>query len=344
MVRKGLMVVSGCLGVVASFNPAAATQPAQSPRPPGRLVDVGGRKLHILCSGKGAPTVVLVAGGGAYSIDWALVQPKVAERTRVCSYDRAGLGWSDPGPADETIEQTVADLHALLRAAGEKGPYVLVGASIGGIFIQAYQRAFPGEVAGLVFTNSSNRVGMNVKGKGGLIWELTEDELRLAFPLPASAKGPAPTREGEPFDRLPAPLQAARLWLDIHQWEQWNPAKAGPESLLSWRKEFLREFEETDAREHPLGELPVVVVSSDPVASDSQRRSRDGAAARLDFLSSNSVHVTAAGSGHEMHLHQPDRVVQAVLRIVSAVRRRAPLSHASEHPSRGSAPAPISAR
>src|SRR5690348_1125280 len=93
--------------------------------PPGRLVDIGGRKLHRLCSGTGSPMVVLAAGGGAYSIDWALVQPRIATTTRVCSYDRAGLGWSDPGPAEETVEETIDDLHLLLRSAEEKGPFIL---------------------------------------------------------------------------------------------------------------------------------------------------------------------------------------------------------------------------
>jgi len=296
--------------------------------PPGRLIDVGGRKLHLYCSGKGTPTVILMAGGDAFSIDWALVQPKVAETTRVCSYDRAGLGWSDPGPADETVEQTIGDLHALLRAAGEKGPYLLVGASIGGIYIQAYQRAYPEDVAGLVFTNSSNRVGLSVKGKVGLIWDLTEDEVRSAYPLsPSFKKGPAPVREDDPFDRLPSDLQAVRLWLDVRLWEKSDPAKATPDALLSWRKEFLREFAETDTASKPaLGELPVVVVSSDPGATESERRAHDGAAARQDFLSSNSVHITATGSGHEIHLYQPDRVVQALARAVPAVRSRVPLS------------------
>src|SRR5882762_5528276 len=78
---------------------------SQTYPPPGKLIDIGGRKLHLYCEGKGSPTVILMAGGGAFSIDWALVQPKVAKDTRVCSYDRAGLAWSDPGPADETVEQ-----------------------------------------------------------------------------------------------------------------------------------------------------------------------------------------------------------------------------------------------
>jgi pimeloyl-ACP methyl ester carboxylesterase len=234
------------------------------------------------------------------------------------------LGWSDTGPADETVEQTIGDLHGVLRAGGEKGPYLLVGASIGGIFIRAYQRAFPDEVAGLVFTNSSNRVGMMVKGKGGLLWDLTEAEIQSGFPLPSSGKEPAPTREGEPFDRLPPDLRAVGLSFDVRLWER--SGKAGPEQNLSWRKEFLREFEETDGGKRPLGVLPVVVLSSGPAATESERQSRDGAAARLDFLGSNALHIVAEGSGHEIHLYQPDSLVQAVARGVSAVRTRVPLS------------------
>jgi pimeloyl-ACP methyl ester carboxylesterase len=300
-----LIVVLIGLSIVVQVQ--SQGQLSQSYPPPGRLIDVGGRKLHLNCSGKGSPTVILMAGGNAFSIDWALVQPKVAESTRVCSYDRAGLAWSDSGAADETVEQTISDLHKLLRAAGGKRPYLLVGASIGGIFIRAYQRAFPREVAGLVFSNSSNRIGMAVKDKNGLIWDLTDDELRSAFPLPPSVKkGPMPTREGEPFARLPSNLQAIRLWLDVRLWERSDPGKAGPESILSWRKEFLREFDETEPnKKYALGELPVVVLSSGPIASETERRSRSGAAARLDFLSSNSLHVTATGSGHEIHLYQP---------------------------------------
>ncbi len=269
-----------------------------------------------------------MAGGGAYSIDWALVQLRVAEKTRVCSYDRAGLGWSDPGPADETVEKTIGDLHALLRAAREEGPHLLVGASIGGIFIEAYQRAYPEEIAALVFTNSSNRIGINVKGKISLIWDLSQDDVRSGFPLPPSVRGPKPTREGEPFDRLPPDLQAVRLWLDVHLWERSDPAKATPDSLLSWRKEFLKEFDQTDGdKKPPLGDLPVVVLSSGQAATESQRQTRDGAAALLDFLSSNTVHMMATGSGHEIHLYQPDIVVQAALRAVSAARGHIPLSH-----------------
>jgi pimeloyl-ACP methyl ester carboxylesterase len=300
---------------------------SQTYPPPGKLIDVGGRRLHLYCEGKGSPTVILMAGGGAFSIDWALVQPKVAKETRACSYDRAGLAWSDPGPADETVEQTISDLHLLFKSAGETGPYVLVGASVGGIYIQAYQRAFPNEVAGLVFTNSSNRIGRLVNGKPGLIWELTEEQIRSTFPLAASDKGPAPTREDDPFDRLPADLRSVRLWLDYKLWQQWEPTKEKPDATLSWRKEFRKEFAESDAnKDNVLRSLPVAVLSSAHPALESQRHTYDEAAPRLDFLSSNTLHVTATGSGHEIHLYRPDLVAETVVRAVLAIRNHARLT------------------
>src|SRR3954470_13385635 len=163
----------GVIGVLSGEPLSGGSHP-----PIGHLVNIGGRNIHLNCTGKGRPEVVLEAGGSAYAIDWALIQPQIAEKTRVCSYDRAGLGWSDPGPADETVEQTFADLHAALSRAGEKGPYILVGASVGGGFIRAYERAFPADVAALVFSNSSNRIGLRTAKREDLIWKLSEDEIR----------------------------------------------------------------------------------------------------------------------------------------------------------------------
>lgn len=306
------LFVSGVASAATALSEATMAYPA-----PGRLFDVGGRNLHLYCIGKGRPTVVMEAGGSAYSIDWSLVQPALSQRTRVCSYDRAGLGWSQPGPQDETVEQTVSDLHSLLAAAGEQRPFVLVGASIGGIFIQAYQHAYPSDVVALVFDNSSSRIGLTVNGKDGLIWQLSEDQIRSAFPLPASLKGPAPASEGAPFDRLPPSLQAERLWLDTQAWKNWQPSKATPDSTLSWRNEFLREFDVSAAPACPLAKLPVVVASSFPPAQKYDRASRDNASDRLDFLSCNTVHVTAEKSGHEIHLYQPQVIISAVLRAIS---------------------------
>src|SRR5512138_1904384 len=112
---------------------AVAQQKGKQPAypPPGKLVDVGGYRLHINCTGQDGPAVVLIAGGGDFSFDWGLVQPDVSRFARVCSYDRAGLAWSDPGPTPRTMRQDAYELHTLLAVAGIKAPYVLVGHSIG---------------------------------------------------------------------------------------------------------------------------------------------------------------------------------------------------------------------
>lgn len=121
------------------------------------MVDIGGRRLHLLCSGQGAPTVILEAGASSFAVDWTLVQREVAKSHRVCSYDRAGMGWSDPLPADAIATET-ADLHAVLTAAKERGPYVLVGASRGGLLIRNYLAQHPADVVGLVFVAPRRRI------------------------------------------------------------------------------------------------------------------------------------------------------------------------------------------
>lgn len=321
-----MILVLAALITTASFGQTSVLDSIYPP--PGRIVQVDGRKMHIFCTGKRNPTIILVAGGGAVSIDWYLIQSKIDSTTRVCSYDRAGLGWSEPGPAEETVEETVSDLHKLLQAAGEKPPYILVGASIGGIFIQAFQHSYPNEVVGLVFTNSSNHIGFAAKNKDDLIWNLTEEEIRATYPLPPADKRPLPTKVVEPYNKLPLEMQPARLWLAIKLQKRWNQSVPDPESMLSWRKEFLREFNESDAVKgrYPLGKLPVIVVSSNPKANDSLRYSREGAADRLDYLSSNSLHITAVDSGHEIHLYHPDVLISALKQIITAVRKNIPLS------------------
>src|SRR5690349_3053542 len=126
----GLLVVLGLVG--ASYEAIAATGDARRYPAPGQLVDVGGFRLHINCVGTGSPTVVLDAGLGGSSLDWNLVQAELGRITRVCAYDRAGMGWSDPSPQPRTPGQIGRELHTLLTNAGIAGPYVLVGHSLAG--------------------------------------------------------------------------------------------------------------------------------------------------------------------------------------------------------------------
>ena len=118
-------------------------------------MDIGGYHLHLNCSGEGVATVIMDSGAGGNSLSWNLVQPEIAKFTRVCTYDRAGLGWSDPGPLPRTSRQFVKELHALLVTSGIKGPYVLVGHSLGGAYVQRYAQRFPDEVAALVLLDSA---------------------------------------------------------------------------------------------------------------------------------------------------------------------------------------------
>lgn len=122
--------------------------------PAGTLVNIGSHQLHIYATGNGSPTVVLEAGGLGWSLDWHLVQTEVAKFTRVCSYDRAGFGWSESGPAPRTSKQIVTELHALLEKAEISKPYILVGASFGGHTARLFTKSYPGEVSGIILVDA----------------------------------------------------------------------------------------------------------------------------------------------------------------------------------------------
>lgn len=114
-----------------------------APAPPGRLVDVGGYRLHLWSTGQGRPTVVLVPGASDYSFGWVLVQRELAKHTRVCAFDRGGEAWSALGPRPRDKSQEAFDLRRVLHAAGEPGPYVLVGQSMGGDVVRLFAQRYP---------------------------------------------------------------------------------------------------------------------------------------------------------------------------------------------------------
>ena len=130
------------------------------PQPPGRLVDdVSGSvgiNMHIYCTGEGSPTIVLDAGLNGGTMSWAKVQEQVSNHTRVCSYDRAGMSWSEPGPKPRTFMRIADELHALLQAAGEEGPYVLVAHSVGAHTVRFFVLEYPTDVAGIVLVDPAH--------------------------------------------------------------------------------------------------------------------------------------------------------------------------------------------
>ena len=148
----GLLVILGLVG--ASYEVIAAAGDARRYPAPGQLVDVGGYRLHIQCVGAGSPTVVLDAGLSGSSLDWSLVQSELGSTTRVCAYDRAGMGWSDTGPQPRTPRQIADELHTLLTNAGIAEPYVLVGHSLAGKNVRLFTIMHPDQVAGMVLIDA----------------------------------------------------------------------------------------------------------------------------------------------------------------------------------------------
>src|SRR6187200_2167142 len=153
-VGAGLIVVTAAAG--ATYQWLATRRDLAATPPPGRLVDIGGYRLHLWCTGDGAPAVILDAGLGGTSAGWGFVQPEVARFTRVCSYDRAGMGYSDPGPSPRTARRIASELAELLARGGIAGPVVLVGESIAGFDVRAFASDHPERAAGLVLVDASH--------------------------------------------------------------------------------------------------------------------------------------------------------------------------------------------
>jgi pimeloyl-ACP methyl ester carboxylesterase len=216
--------------LLAILTALRAATSAQALPPPGKLIDVGGYRLHLNCTGKGEPTVVLIPGGGDFSFDWSLVQPGASRFARVCSYDFAGSAWSDPGPTPRTMRQDAYELHTLLKTAGVKGPYVLVGHSLGGLITRFYAAAYQAEVAGIVLIDSTHEdTTLFMQGKPVRMREIARavtvppvQTIKTSPPKPATQKEidefqaelkkSGPPKIGPPYDRLPASSQAMRVW------------------------------------------------------------------------------------------------------------------------------------
>lgn len=158
--RKAVLWISVAVISLATLGAIYQTAGAEADRrnhpAPGNLIDVGGFKMHIHCVGEGSPTVILETLAGGTSSYWGWVQPDVAQTTRVCVYDRAGRGWSEADPEPTTLERTARNLHTLLTNARIEGPYVLVGHSIGGIYVRQFAAQYPDEVAGMVLVDAAH--------------------------------------------------------------------------------------------------------------------------------------------------------------------------------------------
>ena len=311
-----------------------------------RLVDIGGRRLNIICTGKGSPTVILEAGLVADSAAWRLVQPAISRRTRVCSYDRAGLGFSDPASSPRDAEAIVHDLHALLRGAGVAPPYVLVGWSSGGLYTRLYQYRFPDEIVGLVEVDPDSEFGAdNSKIVAAVMkkppqW-YTEQTHRFYKQFEKCAVnvsrgtcaffpgGLAAYRRRERAAGCPTISPAACALAEVRG--------RGLARASLWKDEAL-ELEATDrsaaevrAAARPYGNLPLIVLTdseegdldSGPLTVAAQREmwvAKNNAEEQVARLSAIGAHFVVAGSPHAIQLFHPSVVISAVAEVVDQSR------------------------
>jgi pimeloyl-ACP methyl ester carboxylesterase len=323
---------------------ATARDTARFPMP-GERVDVGGRALHLDCSGAGDVTVVLENGLTANTATWLLVQPGIAEHTRVCSYDRAGMGFSDPSPDPTRAEFVSRDLARLLAAAAIPPPYVLAGWSAGGVFARRFHHDHPGRVVGLVLVDSSH------------------EQQKRRLPTPPGGDFEATARDQLALCARIAWTGAVRLsgaMAQINAALTLPPDVAATLLAMANRTEYCggvaREIEgfqgDIVASEPPaaLGDLPLVVLSR---GRPSRTQDFAGAAVTAEFLadvdrvwaelqtelaalSTRSEQRVVADSGHAIPLEAPHAVVDAVVDVLqsaSGTRTRAPSAAASQVPS-----------
>ena len=322
-----LLLVCGALSL--SPGSAQAQPPTTTPARPGTLVDVGGRKLHAIIVGQGSPAVVMISGMGDFAMDWTRVQPQVGKFTRAVAYDRAGDAWSDPAPgaAGLGLRAQADDLHALLAGAKVTPPYVLVGQSWGGAIARVYAAKYPAEVAGMVLIDSSHEdMLLWINGKVLRPRLIAPEEWRALWKLPPPDAQPMPMRPrpptevDAPFDKLPADMQKLRLWAMGKQLFQ----------AVDFRAELQALHDVGGPGEFPLGDRPLIVLTRSLPETDNekgwtveqQEQDHKRLQAELARLSRNSRQMVVEKSGHHIQLDQPEAVVDAVRRVVTAVREK----------------------
>ena len=307
---------------------------AAAPVPPGKMVDLGGHKLHVHCSGSGAPAVVVENGLGDFSIDWALVQSRVAQFTRICTYDRGGYAWSDTGPKPRTFAQLNLELHDALGRLGERGPFVLVGHSYGGVVVRNFAKVYAGDVAGMVLVDAAHE-GLRVGVGGGKTIRLGDGAKGAAIPSPREEIG-TPEKPTVRAEDLPEELKTLDAMYQVlpaaeqkmHLWAQLQPGVYDAEnSETQWSEEYFAKWLAAP-QAGTLGAIPLIVLSraeggykdgeADVPAAQLERERKVGQA-MLVTLSTNSRQVIAQ-SGHNMNLEAPDAVSAAIREVVVAVR------------------------
>jgi pimeloyl-ACP methyl ester carboxylesterase len=326
-----LIVAAGALFQLSMAQWESYRYPA-----PGKLVDIGGLRLHINCTGAGSPTVILEAGPNDSSLIWQLVQPEISRFTRVCSYDRAGFGWSNPPNKPRTSSNIADELERLLIRAAVPGPYVLVGHDFGTLDLRVFTARHRQQVAGMVFVDSvhpdmHHRPPFNVAAQS----TITNVYYRV---MPWTVPLGVPRILGWCRDNFTFPNQPS-------EWARFAPEAAAQYCRLqSWRTEMAQVTDEDGslaATTGPFGDMPLVVLSHDPQVNDfggffSPADLIKAESAWMEMqeelrgLSSRSKRIVAKGSFHWVQIYRPELLVAVVREIVNYARGTAPFQADSE--------------
>jgi pimeloyl-ACP methyl ester carboxylesterase len=287
--------------------------------PLGQMVDVGGYSLHLYCMGEnaeGRPTVILEQGLGGTSAHWARVQPDLAQTTRVCAYDRAGMGWSDPGPEPRDAEHIATELHNLLHNAGVPGPYVLAGWSFGGLYVRIYAGQYPEEVVGMVLLDSSHPDQWTSTPAGQAQFEANSRIYTIA-PLLARIGVMRVMRLFQPDSGLPLPSPHS------------DAIEAFSAAIKDWdaqSAEFLASPATGDQVRNlsALEDMPLFVLTATEHGTPSdQEQLWQGWQNELASLSANSVHQVVTGADHASLWLDPETAkvsVAAILHVMEATQ------------------------
>jgi len=291
---------------------------------PGQLVDIGGRRINLHCTGDAdGPTVILMAGLFSWSVVWYKTQPVIAQKTRVCAFDRAGYGFSDPGPRPQILSDVVDDLHAALNAGSIPGPYVLVGHSLGGIEARLYAQRWPKEVVGMVLVDTSpageGLIDENQPGFDEMAGResYAADMLHCAFLVASGPLDPSRPEYKGCSAALPTDTPAAFRAIS----PQFFTAYYFADKVSLMSSVYTHRYDSVDYRR--LGAMPLVVLSADyswgkagtPLGVWYHRSYSKVWNARheaLAHLSSRGVHRIIRESPHEIQLDKPQAVIDAV--------------------------------
>jgi pimeloyl-ACP methyl ester carboxylesterase len=285
---------------------------------PGQLIDVGGHRLHLRCTGSGSPTVVLQPGGGEMSSNLGWITPAVARDTRVCIYDRAGRGWSEPADTPQDGTQIATDLHTLLQRVNVPGPYVLAGHSFGGLYVLAFAARYPDEVAGMVLVDSTNPASAAKPGA-------TSTEAAGSYDVMGRVSALVSISARLGLARLYSPFAFGTLPQQPRDEVRANIATAG--NLRSTIDEFVQANTsmEQAASLRGFADKPLVVLTAGTGSDAAHLASQND----LATLSTNSAHRVIQGADHQALIAEQGCAAvttQAIRDVVSSVRNAAPLA------------------